>query len=598
MKLFVRFPDRAVAALILAVFAIVATTYSVTVPLMEAPDELGHFGYVLTIARDGRLPVQWTDREGSAHQPPLYYAIAALAVLPIDLTNNTTVFRYNRFLEGAGMGGHDKNYSLHSSAETFPYEGTALALHVARLISVAMATGTVAFTIAIGWALFPQRRAIGLLAGALVAFNPQFIFMNSAVNDDTLNNLAAAAALWQMLQTIRQPDRARLWLFTGAWLAVGILAKLNIVSVVGVVGVALIYSAWRRRSWRGFLRNAVALAAVPLLTTTWWFARNLQIYGDLLGMNGYRQMFAWAFRQSPLQWSDVVVFLRYEVRSFWALFGWTNVWAPEWVYLLGSLILLAGLIGLVVWLLRRQYRSMQIDEKAGLALLALAAVAHQLYMTIAITQMGDTWYQGRYYFPAIAPLMTLVSLGIITLLPRRMEKPFGVALPVVMLGTSLFALFGVITPAYNIVPAPKWSLWLAPNKLDLSFGNALELKGYSADVDRTAGQTRIHLALYWRRADEVHFDYSSFAHVLDAGGQMVAQADQAPGQPLGYPPTAWLPGDIIIDRRTIDLPANTTGSFRVRLGVYNYLTGERLMVSDRGAPAGDFIVLEQPIDIH
>ena len=74
--------NRGIAILVVA-FVLVATGYSVSTPLFEAPDELFHFPFVRHLAEGGRLPVQdpanpgpWNQEGG---QPPLYYALAALA---------------------------------------------------------------------------------------------------------------------------------------------------------------------------------------------------------------------------------------------------------------------------------------------------------------------------------------------------------------------------------------------------------------------------------------------------------------------------------------------------------------------------------------
>ena len=100
--------------------------------------------------------------------------------------------------------GTEVNYARHGSSETFPYENWALALHVARLASVAMGAATVLLVLLTGWLIFPQKPAIGFLAGALAAFNPQFLFIGSAVSPDNLLTLAIAGMLWQLTRTLRR----------------------------------------------------------------------------------------------------------------------------------------------------------------------------------------------------------------------------------------------------------------------------------------------------------------------------------------------------------------------------------------------------------
>ena len=113
------------------------------------------------------LPVQRIGSLGSSHHPPLYYLIAGLISAPADINDPTGTFRPNPDFMWAGSGGSDVDIALHGSAETFPYQGQALLLHLARLTSVMMGLITVALVIAIGWHIFGEYPWIGLLAGAL-----------------------------------------------------------------------------------------------------------------------------------------------------------------------------------------------------------------------------------------------------------------------------------------------------------------------------------------------------------------------------------------------------------------------------------------------
>ena len=70
-------------ALILA-FLILAGVYSFITPLYESPDEVGHFSFITHLLTSRSLPVQRVGALGEAHQPPLYYLIAALAAMPAE----------------------------------------------------------------------------------------------------------------------------------------------------------------------------------------------------------------------------------------------------------------------------------------------------------------------------------------------------------------------------------------------------------------------------------------------------------------------------------------------------------------------------------
>jgi hypothetical protein len=69
--------ERLLIVLITA-YVILDVAYSVTVPLWEAPDEVAHFEYIAHLVKTHSLPVQQVGVLDEAHQPPLYYAVAAL----------------------------------------------------------------------------------------------------------------------------------------------------------------------------------------------------------------------------------------------------------------------------------------------------------------------------------------------------------------------------------------------------------------------------------------------------------------------------------------------------------------------------------------
>jgi hypothetical protein len=112
--------------------------------------------------------------------------------------------------------------------------------------------------------------------------------------------------------------------------------------------------------------------------------------------------------------------------------------------------------------------------------------------------------------------------------------------------------------------------------------------------DQTWSGGALTVQFDWRALDAAPQDYSLFAHILDAHGVLVAQAD---GVPTGQPVTGWRAGDVIRDTRRLDLPANLpAGDYTLEIGWYDWRSGKRLTVLDNGADCGDALVL--PLTIH
>jgi hypothetical protein len=588
--------ESGLVALLLA-FLVLAVVYGLVTPPFESPDEVGHFSYIRHLLTTRSLPVQRIGEPGEAHQPPLYYLIAALIASPADLGDQTGVFRPNPEFIWAGRGGNEVNAGLHGSADTFPFRGHSLALRLARVSSILMGVVTVAFTTWIAWRVFPNRPEIGLLAGTLVAFNPQFLFNSSSVNNDSLLTMVTTISWWQLLRAAAHPEQQRQWASMGVLVGMGLLAKINGGLVIGLAsGIVLLTCAIRRRSPKLFINGASVMVVVPALLSGWWYARNQLLYGDLLGLRVYQEIFAVNLRSSALQWGDLKDFFSIQFRSFWGVFGWMNVPSPEWLYRFFGVLCLAGLLGLGIRALQHRLRGQSTPEgkATSVALLFTAVAAQEVYMLAIITRCNASCYQGRYLFPAIAPLMIIVSWGLTGLLPRRRRKELVVLMVIaVMLVTALVAVFvpfDVIGPAYETVPIATWRLWLVPRKTSFDFGGMFRLAGYDMHLNED-GMT-IVLTLYWQALGPIDFNYSVFVHLIDGSDRIVAQHDHAPGEDRGYSPIGWWPGDIVVDEHRTVVPGPlASGTYRLRIGVYNWATGERLPALADGEQVGDSIVL-------
>ena len=79
------------------------------------------------------------------------------------------------------------------------------------------------------------------------------------------------------------------------------------------------------------------------------------------------------------------------------------------------------------------------------------------------------------------------------------------------------------------------------------------------------------------------------AQLLDPTGSVHAQVDSVP-QSGGYPTIWWLPGEFVADDITLELPSDSpqSTSYRLIVGLYDPITGDRLTIAGTGA---DFLEL-------
>jgi hypothetical protein len=111
-------------------------------------------------------------------------------------------------------------------------------------------------------------------------------------------------------------------------------------------------------------------------------------------------------------------------------------------------------------------------------------------------------------------------------------------------------------------------------------GDEIILLGYSLLGSRLAAGEIAQITLFWR-ADRVPSQgYKVFLHLLDSGNQIVGQRDTEPGGGL-RPTTLWGPGETVVDNYGVPVhPATPPGSVRLEVGIYDPVTGQRLITAE------------------
>jgi len=112
------------------------------------------------------------------------------------------------------------------------------------------------------------------------------------------------------------------------------------------------------------------------------------------------------------------------------------------------------------------------------------------------------------------------------------------------------------------------------------FGEAITLAGYSVGAGPFAPGEVLPVSLFWEADAAPPERYKVFVHLLDGGGNLVAQHD---AEPLGnlLPTTLWAAGEALTDRHGVLLPSDLpAGSYTLVVGLYRLSDGTRLAVTD------------------
>jgi hypothetical protein len=608
----------AITGIIIA-FITLGITYSIVTPIFEASDELWHYPFVKHLADGNGLPVQnpnadqpWRQ-EGS--QPPLYYALSALATFWIDTDDayegHPPLLWYNPHVDnGLLTADGNTNLIVHSQQEAFPWHGTTLAVHLIRLLSVLMGAATVLLTYLITLEVFAGREDLALGAAAVNAFTPMFLFISGAVNNDNLVVPLCSLALLMIVRisNIQYPISNRHWLLDIRYWILGLvlgLAALTKESAVGLLPLALLAVAariWQQHrdapllSRFGLVIGHWSLVILPALAVSgWWYWRNWRLYGDPLGWNVFLDILGRRHPPATLRqlWGEREGF----AMSYWGLFGGVNVPMDTWVYGLLNLLAIVAALGIIIFLIRKLIRD-RLRPEAWVKVATLLAWPTIVFVSL-IRWALQTWSsQGRLVFSAISALSILLFLGLGQLMPRRYTRVLTCLIAGLMFVISAVAPFRYIAPAYaKPPPLSSEEIENIPNRLDVSFGGVTKLLGYDLPIPNTQYPISNNLmpgdslaiTLYWQSLAEMNQDYSTFVHLLDENELIVAQRDMYPGQGL-YPTSLWSVGETIANRYVLILPEAAFAPNRAQLevGLYDFATGERLLAyGPDGEPLGD-----------
>lgn len=589
-----------------SVFAVLALTFAVVVPLFEGPDEDDHFRYAKYLADHRALPVQLFQQGGgeAGHQgwqPPLYYAIAALAISPVDSSDYARRLRRNPAASFTGdRACCGRNLYFHLDAEDFPYQRTTLAVHLARGVTVLFGLLAVSAIYLLTLALFPGRRYLALATTAAAALNPSFLFASALVSNDVPLVAFCALAFWVMAKLVTHAWDPN-WK-TGALLGVvvglAILTKTTALGLVPLAAVAIAFAAYRLRSWRAFFTLSLSALVPVALLTAWYFVRNQLVYGDALAV---RLIAASALppRDAPLTVAEVLqINLPWLWQTFWG--GPTPGDFPQ--LFLYALVLAFGIavLGAAVYVARSR-RALGVERLFLLGLLVVW-LAFIFFAQLQFIRTASGTDQGRYLFPAIAAIALIYVLGwdeIVWQIVSRVQHPaneravtrsVALALTALAIALPVFVLFALVMPAYarpaRVDPAALPGD-LVPSEAD--FENGMQLRGSQLGARTLSCGEKLDVRLVWTGDRRMQESYRVFAHLVNAQGAVAGSKDVIPGGGA-YPTLYWKPGEWFED--TVRVPLNQgarAGNYTVILGAYKFgEPEERVNLRDSEA---DFVAL-------
>jgi 4-amino-4-deoxy-L-arabinose transferase-like glycosyltransferase len=598
---------------ILLAFTLLGFMHNAATPIYEAPDEIWHDAYVRWLVDTGTFPPQDDGRSGAYQevtQPPLYYLTAALVRAPFPDANLPEIRWHNpRFgTQAPGTLPDNKNMLIHTEAESWPWHGAALAIHMTRLTSLGFGLLTVVSVWHLALETFKDRWA-SVTATSLVAFHPQFVFMSSVISNDTAAAALSTLGLWLAARTVR---RGTTWPRSLAMGAVAGLAALTKTSTLPLIGLMIAATLWgeyhhrkptTKRLDAGFIaaivRNLAPGFAAAAITGGWWYLRNAWRYGDPLGLGTHRDT-PWA-RPALASLPELIPELPRLIRSFWSGYGWGHVtWPESVIWILTAAGAFLWVRGGILWIREvREYLRPGMEEtptdldRVWMMALALGWMGTIVVALLRWMQMVEAPH-GRLLFPAIGAWALWLTLGLKPINPH----------PILSRGARTL-LLGALATLAALAPGARLLATYAPPRLrdpgnlpaaceslGLTYADRAQLLCSDVTPIRIHADETLSVRGCWRASAAMSRDYTVFVHLIDDQMNRVAERHTYPG--LGrFPTSRWPEGHAFCDtyRLTIEPWADTPRIYHVEIGLFEAETGDRLpALTMSGDPADPPIV--------
>lgn len=561
----------------IVIFVSITLWLSINNPIFEGPDENEHFIYMTILAKDGHLPIYSPDETPEQKlQPPLYYAIGSLFAGWVAITDLDSYLERNPHASVSRV--HvlgNKNTFVHPP-NTRLLHGTALAVTLFRFVSIGFATSTIIATYLISCHVFKNETWLALGATAIVAFNPQFVYISSVINTDNAVTAFSTIGLLLAIQIMQGYPSYKRIVVLGVVIGCASLTKVTGLALLPIGAIAITVVAWRERSLSFWLQGGILLAFTTGMVSGWWYIRNWQLHGDPL----LTTLWIYHYNVEPKletlgDW--LLPFIQAEV-SYWATFGWLSIGVHESYYQAIRLFDRIGLLGLIWFSLTRSTCRMPAQASPLTDEFQLPMITMLVSWAILIFA-GLTNYvrifgglQGRHYFPMIASLSILLFVGWLSLIPKSLWTWFSKFILILFPSVCILLMVYYLMPSYTPPPIITHAqIPLADQQPNRYLMNTIRLLGGHVQSGTYQPGEHIPITLYWQPLKQIETNYSIYVSLLDHSMQSVGQHNSYPAQGL-RPTRFWHANEVIADQHFVQIDGGTTAPMiaKIEVGMYKF----------------------------
>lgn len=310
----------------------------------------------------------------------------------------------------------------------------------ARFTSVLSGACTIWFVLKICDRIFSTR--VKWIVAIMIASIPQFAFLSSYVNNDTLAVCGSAIICYAWICGLQDGWNYKNGLILAAGITVEALSYYNsygwiLCSIAIFVG-SYVLKLKKNRNYGNMFKVGIVLSVVVLLFISGFFIRNAVLYnGDFLGMDSLTassQMYAEDFLKPTNR--DIAVnkgqsvwdmltepkvrgesWLELSYKSFISVLGQMDCFVPGVIYKFYFILLAIGGMGFIGETISSYFGKNRLSsEKIKGSLLLKGCLAVALFIPIILSiyysYAVDYQAQGRYCYPMIVALMVFWGIGV------------------------------------------------------------------------------------------------------------------------------------------------------------------------------------------
>jgi len=244
-----------------------------------------------------------------------------------------------------------------------------------------------------------------VVAAAVIAFLPRFVFLSSFVTNDNLVNLLGAVLGYFALMFITSPNRWKM-AWVGATFGLLVATKLSALPMgLVIVVIVLLTPTWKRR-----LSLIAVAGAGAVLTCGWYLIQNMVRYGDPLAKSATSRYLAangglGTFFGQPYRVRDPLGLVFWHVpqviiRSIWYESGWNQFHWSMPVNVTIAVVVIIVLLGI-----RGQKTCRDV-------LITLATIAGSALVSVWVVATQTATYEGRYALVGCVGIAGLIAFAL------------------------------------------------------------------------------------------------------------------------------------------------------------------------------------------